>query len=114
MHCEAFAASALMAAGTFKCGTVNDLIYHSVSAPTFRPANPFLLGGILDEDPKVEMCHPVLDADGYLEKALDYASRTASLPTFSDMVQGLPPKLVVPEVKERFLRRVSAKSVNGH
>jgi hypothetical protein len=114
MHCEAFAASALMSAGTFKCATVNDLIHHSVKRPTFRPANPFLLGGILDEDPKVEMCHPVLDADGYLEKALDHASRTASLPTFSDMLQGLPPKLVPPEMKERFLRRASAQSVNGH
>lgn len=112
MHCEAFAATALMHAGLFKCGQVNDLIHGSVNQRSFHPAFPdlhmpnFLLGKSIDEDPRVEMYHPVFDAEAYLSKALSHAAKFKRFADFQEMVKALSPQLVSEEMRARFLTSV--------
>lgn len=112
IHCEAFAATALMRAELFKCGQVDDLIRGSVNQRSFHPAFPdlhmpnFLLGDSIDADPRVEMYHPVFDVEAYLSKALSHATQYKTFKNFQEMVRTLSPQLVSEEMRMKFLTSV--------
>jgi hypothetical protein len=117
IHCEAFVPSALMNGRQFKCGQVNDLLPGSVSHRTFHPAFAdlrlpnFLLGATIEEDPRVEMYHPVFDADAYLSKALTYAATSRTLPKFCEMLNRLSANLVPDELRDNYL--AAAQKLNS-
>jgi hypothetical protein len=69
VHCEAFCASALIAAG-YKCLPINSLIDQALEPSTFRPGGGtgFLLNHYWPDDPRVEIVHPVYDLEGYLDR----------------------------------------------
>ena len=109
IHCEAFAASALMNEKRFKCGQVNDLIPGSVNQRSFHPAFPdlhmpnFLLGDLIDSDPRVEMYHPVFDADAYLVKVAISCQKIRRAVEFSRNGAVPPSNLVPDEIRLKFV-----------
>ncbi|MBV9734437.1 MAG: hypothetical protein JO209_00910 [Acidisphaera sp.] len=118
VHCEAFAGSALMAAGTFCCGAVADLLPGSVDPATFHPKHPdlslpnYLLGAAIGDD-ALEIAHPVLDAPAYLAAALHAAAASRRIAAFVRHMQALPEALVEPALKARFLQEARALAATG-
>lgn len=110
IHCEAFALTALMNAGTFQCTTLDELVPGCMVAKTYHAngLDPFhipiyLLGARVEDDPRVELVHPVLDAESYLASFWKYCKENNKIREFIKHVDGLNPALVTPDLKENFL-----------
>jgi len=112
IHCEVFAITALMNAGTFKCMGLNTLIPGCLGK-TYHPGRPdffepnYLLGLPVDEDPRIEIVHPVLDARDYLQRLWRYHRDLGEIDVFVRHLTELPQTLVPVAVRDEFLSFVA-------
>ena len=106
MHCEAITGSALAASG-YEIKDLIDVIPGCYTTKNFRTGLPMLFGTPVDADPAEELLHPVLGAEQYLVRHLNYALETANGPAFLEHLRTL--KGVVPDnVLWRFEERAKA------
>ena len=107
VHCEAFCGTALIATGNYVCKSLEDIMPGSISWRTFHPQTEvnFLLGSYITPDPRIEMAHPVLEADAYLARALRQAKIHGKLDEFLVSLDQLDQNLVSSTLRDEFRRR---------
>jgi hypothetical protein len=109
IHCEAFALTALKDAGNFRCSSLASLVPGCIGK-SYHPGRPdlsepnYLLGTATDPDPRIELMHPVLDAEEYLTKLWRRGRETTDgIKHFIAHVNALDPLAVAQGLKARFI-----------
>jgi hypothetical protein len=103
VFCEAFAASALQAAGGFVCADLGTLIPGCWEPATFGLEHPMLLGSLPRLDRGVEFVHPVHSEQEYLERLWNVARYHNRIADFIDLLNGEVGLSLTPTRRNAFL-----------